>query len=66
MNNDNDKDSYIAILEKEHKKMLEALIYFVKSVRKGTIRSTKTYKKYVDIIEEIIGLSIEEIINDYT
>ena len=42
--------------------MLEALIYFVKRVREGSIRSKTTYNMYVGIIESATGLTIEEVL----
>ena len=42
--------------------MLEGLIYFVKRVREGSIRSKKTYAKYITIIERATGISIDKIL----
>lgn len=44
--------------------MLDALIYFVKRVREGSIRSQKTYHMYIDIIEKATGMTIEEVLKD--
>ncbi len=44
--------------------MLEALIYFVRRVREGSIRSKTTYSKYVYIIEKATGMTIEEVLKD--
>lgn len=42
--------------------MLEGLIWFVKRVRSGEVRSKKTYAKFVELIESATGLSIEEVL----
>ena len=49
-------------LEQQNKRMLEGLIWFVKRVRSGEVRSKKTYAKFVELIESATGLSIEEVL----
>ncbi len=44
--------------------MLDALIYFVRRVREGTIRSRKTYKKYIDVIEKATGQKIDDVLKE--
>lgn len=56
------KKEDIMRLKKQNQQMLEALIYFVKRVREGSIRSKTTYNMYVGIIESATGLTIEEVL----
>lgn len=49
----------------QNQQMLEALIYFVKRVREGSIRSKTTYNMYIGIIESATGLSIEEVLAEW-
>ena len=45
--------------------MLEALIYFSKRIKSGSAKNvkTKTYKKYIELIERVTGKKIEEVLS---
>lgn len=64
MNTKEEKLNEIKTMVEQHKEMYEAIIYFIKRVREGSIRSKTTYQKYVAIIEKIKGKKIKEILND--
>ena len=53
---------YVNEIEQQNRTMLEGLIWFVKRVRSGEVRSKKTYAKFVELIESATGLSIEEVL----
>lgn len=44
--------------------MVKALLYFVRRVNAGSIRSHKTYAYYIEVIEKVTGKSIEEVLSD--
>lgn len=48
--------------EQREERMFNDLLYFVKRVREGSIRSTKTYERYIKTLEAVSGKSIDELL----
>ena len=51
-------------IEEQNKIMLDDLIYFIKRVKEGSIRSHITYARYIKTVEEVTGKNIDEVLNE--
>jgi hypothetical protein len=52
-------EEHIDIIEKRNDELIKALLYFIKRVANGSIKSKTTNEKYIEIVERLTGKTVK-------